>query len=176
MHRTSYNAEAQLLPQSHNTLNRDSMFAFQWREFSLLLSSTHRLLQCYHSQKRDRRRCNSWGILPQPHAFRVISQWACILEWRHAVTMHILVGKICISLFIFYCKGMLSLVALWLCDCYWITRSHSPENIKTDVISGHTTHSPCSWPFGAEMVVRRGMTHVVKHSVLRPYYNTLWLQ
>ena len=31
-------------------LNRGSMFAFQWREFSPPLSSTHRLLQCYHSQ------------------------------------------------------------------------------------------------------------------------------
>ena len=35
-------------------LNRGSMFAFQWREFSPPLSSSHR-------QKRDRRRCNSRG-------------------------------------------------------------------------------------------------------------------
>ena len=96
-------------------LNRGSMFAFQWREFSPPLSSAHRLLQCYHKQKRDRRRCNSQGIPPQPLFTRAISQWARSLEWRHAVTLHILVGKICISFFLFYCEGMLSLVVLWLC-------------------------------------------------------------
>ena len=47
-------------------LNRGSVFAFQWREFSPLLCSSHRLLQCYHRQKRDRKRCNSRVILPQP--------------------------------------------------------------------------------------------------------------
>ena len=31
-------------------LNRGSMFAFQWREFSPPLSSAHRLLQCYRNQ------------------------------------------------------------------------------------------------------------------------------
>ena len=31
-------------------LNRGSMFAFQWREFSPHLSSAHTLFQCYHSQ------------------------------------------------------------------------------------------------------------------------------
>ena len=96
-------------------LNRGSMFAFQWREFSPPLSSAHRLLRWYHRQKRDRRRCNSQGIPPQPPATRAISQWACSLEWRHAVTLHILVGIICISFFLFYCEGMLSLVVLWLC-------------------------------------------------------------
>ena len=30
-------------------------------------------------------------------------------------TLHILVGKICISYFLFYCEGMLFLVVLWLC-------------------------------------------------------------
>ena len=50
------------------------------------------------------------------------------------------------------------------------SRSHSPQNIKTDMIIGRTTHSPCSWPFGAVMAVRRGMTRVMKHSVLRPSY------
>ena len=30
-------------------------------------------------------------------------------------TLHILVGKICIIFFLFYCEGMLSLVVLWLC-------------------------------------------------------------
>ena len=67
-------------------LNRGSMFAFQWREFSPPSSSAHRFLQCYHRQKRDRRRCNSRGIPPQPPATRVISQWASSHEWRHAVT------------------------------------------------------------------------------------------
>ena len=63
-------------------LNRGSIFASQWREFSQLLSSAHRLLQCYHRQKRDRRRCISRGIPPQPPATRVICQWASSLEWR----------------------------------------------------------------------------------------------
>ena len=90
------------------------MFAFQWREFSPPFSSAHRLLQCYHLQKRDRRRCNSRRTPPQPPASRVISQWASSLEWRHAVTLHILVGKICISFFLFYCEGVLSLVVLRL--------------------------------------------------------------
>ena len=96
-------------------LNRGSIFAFQWREFSPPLSSAHRLFQCYHRQKRDRRRCNSRGIPPQPPTFRVISPWERNLEWRHAVTLHILVGKICISFFLLYFEGMLSLVVLWLC-------------------------------------------------------------
>ena len=64
---------------------------------------------------RDRRRCNSPRIPPQLPATRAISQWARSLEWSHAVTLHILVGKICISFLIFYCKGMVSLVVLWLC-------------------------------------------------------------
>ena len=97
-------------------LNRGSMFAFQWREyFPPPLSFAHRLLQCYHRQKRDRRSCNSRGIPPQPSATRAISQWARSLEWRHGVTLPNLVGKICISFFLFYCEGMLSLVVLWLC-------------------------------------------------------------
>ena len=95
-------------------LDRGSMFPFQWKEFSPPLISAHRLLQCYHRQKRDRRRCNSRGIPPQPPATRAISQWARSLEWRHAA-LHILVGKICISFFLLYCEGMHSLVVLWLC-------------------------------------------------------------
>ena len=97
-------------------LNRGSRFAIKRREFSPPLSSAHRLLQCYHRQKRDKRRCN-WNS-PSAPATRVISQWASSLEWRHAVTLHILVGKICISFFLFYCEGMLSLVVLWLCDTH----------------------------------------------------------
>ena len=95
-------------------IKRGSMFAFQWREFSPPLSSAHR-------QKRDRRRCNSRGTqntyfsLSPPPPTRAISQWASSLEWRHAVTLHILVGKICIIFFLFYCEGILSLVVLWPC-------------------------------------------------------------
>ena len=96
-------------------LNRGSTFAFQWREFSPSLSSAHRLLQCYNRQKRDRKRYNSRGIPPQPPVTWVVSQWASSLEWHHAVTLHILVGKICISFFLFYCEGMLPLVVLRLC-------------------------------------------------------------
>ena len=77
--------------------------------------NSHRLLQCYHRQNRDRRRCSYRGIPSQSPATSVISQWEPSLEWRHAVTLHILVGKICISFFLFYCEGMLSLVVLWLC-------------------------------------------------------------
>ena len=56
-------------------------------------------------------------LLPQPPPpTRAISQWASSLEWRHAVTLHILVGKICISFLLFNCEGMLSLLVLWLCD------------------------------------------------------------
>ena len=115
------------------------MFAFQWREFSPPLSSAHRLLQCYHKQKRDRRRCSSWGIPPQPPATRVFSQWASSLEWRHAVTLHILVGKICISFFLFYCEGMLSLVVSWLCgsiSSQTITKFHSIAPMTLLISSG----------------------------------------
>ena len=131
-------------------LNRESMFAFQWREFSPPLSSAHRLLQCYHRQKRDRRRYNSLGIPPHPPAAKAISQWARSLEWRHAVTLHILVGKICISFFLFYCEGMLSLVVLWLCG-YTNTSVHSntlcfissslPPPIGTFLLSGPVYYS-----------------------------------
>ena len=97
-------------------LNRGSMFAFQWREFSPLLSSAHRLLQCYHRQQRDRRRCNSRGIPLQPPTTMVISQWARSLEWRQAVMLHILVEKICITFFPFSCEACSLFLVLWLCD------------------------------------------------------------
>ena len=103
-------------------LNRGSMFAFQWREFSPPLSSAHRLLTW---QKRDRRRCNSretqntYFFLTPPLLTRATTQWARSLEWRQAVTLQILVGKICINFFLFYCEGMLSLVVLWLCELRW---------------------------------------------------------
>ena len=49
-------------------LNRGSMFAFQWREFSPPLSSAHRLLQCYHSQWeiRDAAIPGEFPISPPP--------------------------------------------------------------------------------------------------------------
>ena len=70
-----------VVSQSHNILNRGSMFAIQWREFSPPLSYAHRLLQCYHSQ---------WEIgnaaipeeFPLSPATRAISQWGRSLEWR----------------------------------------------------------------------------------------------
>ena len=96
------------------------MFAFQGREFSLPLSSAHRLLQCYHSQWEIGDAGIPGEFPPQPPATRAISQWGRRIKWCHAVTLHILVGKICISIFLFYCEGMLSLVVLWLCgtDCF----------------------------------------------------------
>ena len=91
------------------------MFACQWREFSPPLSSAHRLLQCYHNQWEIGDAAIPGEFPPQPPDFRAISQWARSLEWRHAVTLHILVGKICISFFLFYCEGMLlpCMMTLW---------------------------------------------------------------
>ena len=96
-------------------LNRGSMFACQWREFSPPLSSAHRLLKCYHSQWEIGDVAISGNSPSALRHNRAISQWAISLEWRHAVTLYILVGKICISFSLFYCEGMLSLVVLWLC-------------------------------------------------------------
>ena len=93
------------------------MFVFHWKEFSPPLSSAHRLLQCYHSQWEIGDAAIHLRIPPQPPATigplaneRAVS--SDVTLWR---TLHILVGKICISLFLFYCEGMLSLVVLWLC-------------------------------------------------------------
>ena len=67
-------------------LNRGSMFAFQWREFSLPLSSAHRLLQCYHRQKRDRTRCNSRGTALIPPQLGSLANKRAVLSdvtlWR----------------------------------------------------------------------------------------------
>ena len=63
----------------------------------------------------ERRIHTSPSAPPPPPPIEAISQWAHSLEWRHAVTLHILVGKICITFFLLYCEGMLSLVVLWLC-------------------------------------------------------------
>ena len=57
-------------------LNRGSMFAFQWREFSPPSSSAH---NSSHRQKRDRRHCN-YILLPQPPPFRSLA--------RHAHSIH----------------------------------------------------------------------------------------
>ena len=96
-------------------LNRRSMFAFQWREFSPPLSSAHRLLQCYHSQWEIEDAAIPGEFPSAPLYYKAISQWLSSLEWRHTVTLHSLVGKICISFFLFYCEGMRSLVVLRLC-------------------------------------------------------------
>ena len=59
---------------------------------------------------------NTYFSLNPPPPTRAISQWARSLEWRHAVTLHILFGKICISFLLFYCEGMLplySIMTLW---------------------------------------------------------------
>ena len=71
---------------------------------------------------RNKSHCNSrvtqntyFSLSTSPPPTRAISQWARSLEWRHAVTLHILVGKNCISYFLFYCEGMLFLVVLWHC-------------------------------------------------------------
>ena len=91
------------------------MFAFQWREFSPPLSSAHR-------QKRDRRPYNFRGTQntyfsppPPPIPTRAINQWARCLEYRHAVTLHILVGKICITFFPFSYEACSFYLVLWLC-------------------------------------------------------------
>ena len=104
------------------------MFAFQWREFSPSLSSAHRLLQCYHSQWELGDAAIPGEFPSAPRHYRAISQWASSFEWRHAVTLHILVGKICIIFLLFYCEGMLSLVVLWLCGHTFIYKSSSYNN------------------------------------------------
>ena len=88
------------------------------RKFSPPFSSAHRFLQCHHSQWEVGEAAIPGEFPLAPRHYRAISQWACILEWRHAGTLHILVGKICIIFFLFYCEGMLSLVGsimtLWM--------------------------------------------------------------
>ena len=101
-------------------LNRGSMFAFQWREFSPPLSSAHRLLQCYHSQWEigDVAILREFPLSPSPPPpplGPLANEGAVSCD----VTLHILVGKICISFFLFKCEAMLSLVVLWLCGTIW---------------------------------------------------------
>ena len=57
-------------------------------------------------------------LLPQtPNpSTRAINQWARSLEWHHAVTLHILVGKICITFFPFSCEACSLYLVLWLYD------------------------------------------------------------
>ena len=99
-------------------LNRGSMFAFQWKEFYTQLSSAHRLLQCYHRQKRDRRRCNSRRIPHSPMTLRPLvnecavssdasrsdvahSGWENLLQflpillWRDALSSSIIYMTLC---------------------------------------------------------------------------------
>ena len=60
----------------------------------------------------ERRIHTSPSSPPQTNA---ISQWTRSLEWRHAVTLHILVGKICITWFPFSCEACSLYLVLWLC-------------------------------------------------------------
>ena len=52
---------------------------------------------------------------PPPPPTGAINQWALSLEWRHTVTLHILVGKICITFFPFSCEACSLYLVLWLC-------------------------------------------------------------
>ena len=95
-------------------LNRGSMVAFQWREFSPPLSSAHRLLP----KMKEREVCilrspgnAEYILLPQPPP----SARAISLEWYLAVTLHILVGKNCITFFPFSCEACSLYLVLWLC-------------------------------------------------------------
>ena len=102
-------------------LNRGSMFAFPWREFSPPLSSAEK--DCSHRRKRDRKRCNYRGTqntyfslsAPPPPQTRPISQWTRSLNWRHAVKLHILIEKMCITFFPYSCEVCSLYQVLWLC-------------------------------------------------------------
>ena len=129
-----------------------------------------------HRQKRDRRPCNSRGtqdtyfsLSPPPPPTRAIGQWTRSLEWRHAVTLHILVGKICITFFLFYCEDMLSLVALWV---LWLC-----------VASRHDWLDSQRWYFShppSQLVVFRSDASFASEGTWRPpnfgaNYSTLWV-
>ena len=79
---------------------------------------------------------NSPSTSPPFLATRAISQLASSLEWRHAVMLHILVGKICISFFLFYCEGMFSLVVLLLCACFQLIFSFDMRVMQLDNLKG----------------------------------------
>ena len=59
---------------------------------------------------------NTHFSLSPPSPTRAISQWARSLEWRHAVTMHTAVGKICITFFPFPCEACSLYLVLWFCE------------------------------------------------------------
>ena len=101
-------------------LNRGSMFAFQWREFSPPLSSAHRLLPLTKERYETLQfPGNAEHILPpQPPPPPQLGPFANeravssdVTLWRCTFWS----WKICISFFLFYCEVMLALVVLWLC-------------------------------------------------------------
>ena len=96
-------------------LNRGSMFAFQW-----IFPGVRLRPQTPSIDKRDRRRCNSLEMPSLPPPNRAISQWTCSLEWRHAMTLQILVGNICITFFPFSCEACSLYLVLWLCEWQWV--------------------------------------------------------
>ena len=117
-----------------------------------------------YRQKRDKRRCNSrrtqniyFSLSPPPQKkkTRTISQWARSLEWHHVLTLHIMVEKICITFFLFYCEGMLSLAVLWLYGCHtggFVTQSQSPERgssvkYSTAESPGYVSWAHCLTPY-----------------------------
>ena len=104
-------------------LNRGSMFAFQWREFCIweeFVGSAYKLLPLTKERQETPQfpgTQNTYFTLSAPLPTRAISQWARSLEWRHAVTLHILVGKICITFFSFSSEASSLYLVFWLCAC-----------------------------------------------------------
>ena len=84
------------------------------------------------------------------------------------MTLHILVGKICISFFLFYCEGMLSLVVLWLCG------RTAPQRVFADrmtvVVSELGYPQQVVSPFGWLVSVREAASSVgsqLRHNLVR---------
>ena len=69
---------------------------------------------------------------PPPPSTRAITQWARSLEWRHVVTLRILVGKICITFFPFSCEACSLYLVLWLCNPTYHNYV-SPPSVTGDV-------------------------------------------
>ena len=95
-------------------LNRGSTFGFQWREFSPPLSSAHSLLRFYHSQWEIGDAAIPGEFSPQPPTTigplannRAVS--SDVTLWRCTFWSGKKKKKICISFFLFYCEGLVSL-------------------------------------------------------------------
>ena len=90
---------------------------------------------------RDKRRCNS--VSPSAPPPPPPPEWkkARSLEWRHAVTLHILVGRICLTFFLFYCEGLLSLyssiMTLW--EVQLLTRQRTGKVCSMDLVRNSTS-------------------------------------